>query len=316
MALTLEQYIDYLDTRKTAWPAPPEVEKPKAKAYLVPIPGIRAVIWSVYGTLLNISGGELLFERPERFMMDLALEKTIQEFKMWGSMTRKSGQPSEQLGAMYADVLNHQRLVPGGAERHPEVCADQVWEALIKKLMKKDYQFDAASYGSLNEFSKKVAYFFHASLQGINCHVGAALAMRHLNAKGVLQGVMGNGQCFTMGQLKRCLKLQDPSSEPEKWLEPSLSVFSYEVRSRKPSDRLFRKLLGATAEKGLKPEEVLHIGARVGLNVVPAKRLGMKAGLFAGDRASLEANPKQMEAPVSRPDVLLTELTQIVEVVP
>src|SRR5436190_606747 len=62
MALTLDQYASYLDTRDLSWPAAPDVERPRAKPHLSRrVKGIRAVLWNVYGTLLNISGGDLLF---------------------------------------------------------------------------------------------------------------------------------------------------------------------------------------------------------------------------------------------------------------
>src|SRR5947208_9561637 len=75
MALTLEQYATYLDSRALTWPAPPDVEAPKARPHLVRLPDVRAVTWSVYGTLLAISGGELYFEHPKQFIMDVALDK-------------------------------------------------------------------------------------------------------------------------------------------------------------------------------------------------------------------------------------------------
>ena len=65
----------------------------------------------------------------------------------------------------------------------------------------------------------------------------------------------------------------------------------------------------------LPPEEVLHVGSRIAQDVIPARRLGMKTALFAGDRASLQATPEQLREAASRPDVLLTELSQIAEVV-
>ena len=103
MPLTLEQYASYLDTRDVPWPAPPAVERPKARAHLAALPDTRVVSWNVYGTLLNISGGELYFEHPQKFIMDVALDKTVQEFKMWGAMTRKPGQPAEYLGTLPTD---------------------------------------------------------------------------------------------------------------------------------------------------------------------------------------------------------------------
>jgi hypothetical protein len=42
----------------------------------------------------------------------------------------------------------------------------------------------------------------------------------------------------------------------------------------------------------------------------------MRTALFAGDKASLQATPEQLKDPASRPDVLLTALDQILEVVP
>lgn len=314
MALTLEQYASYLDTRDLPWPAPVAVERPKARPYLIRLPRIRAVLWNVYGTLLSITGGELWFEHPQAFVMDVALDKTIQEFKMWGSMSRKPGQPSEYMKHIYSQVLAEQKTFPGGVEKHPEVSSERLWEAIIKKLLQKDYQFDAGFFGSLNEFSRKVAYFFHASLQGTACYPGAADALRVVRKRGLEQGLLGDGQCFTQVQLQRGLSGQDEGVRLSELLSDGLVVLSYEVRARKPSERLFRQALTALDEKGIEPGSVLHVGSRLQQDLVPARRLGMKTALFAGDRASLQATPEQLKDSSSRPDVLLTELSQITEV--
>lgn len=316
MALTLEQYADYLDTRDLPWPVAPDAEKPKAKPHLVRLPEIRVVTWSVYGTLLRISSGELLFEHPQKFIMDIVLDKTLQEFKMWGSMTRKPGQPAEYLGQLYAKALEEQRFAPSPGEKYPEILAEQVWEGIIKKLLQKEYQFDVSFYGSLNEFSRKVAYFFHASLQGVACQEGAAAAMKHVAAVGCKQGLVDNGQVFTPVQLARSLRQQNSTTELSKLLDNDLSVLSFQHRSRKPSDRLFRILLGQLEPAGIQPDQVLHIGSDVEKDIIPANRLGIRTGLFAGDKGSLRATPEQLKDPASRPDVLLTDLKQINLVIP
>jgi FMN phosphatase YigB (HAD superfamily) len=315
MPLTLEQYASYLDSRDLPWPVPPEVERPRAKPHLVRLPGVRAVTWSLYGTLLAVTGGELYFEHPQRFVMDVALDKTIQEFKMWGAMTRKPGQPADYLRQVYLDLLAGQRTAPAGSEKHPEIGADRLWEGFIKRLLQKDYKFDAGFYGSLNEFSRKVAYFFHASLQGSDCYAGAAAALRQVRAAGLVQGVLADAQFFTLVQLQRGLCRQDPTATVEDLFDPDVRALSHEVRGRKPSERLFRHALGALAQRGVAPDQVLHVGSRVAHDVVPARRLGMKTALFAGDKASLQATPQQLREAGSRPDVLLTELTQIADVV-
>jgi FMN phosphatase YigB (HAD superfamily) len=315
MAFTLQQYADYLDARDLGWPAAPEVELPKAKPYLVQLPEVRAVTWSAYGTLLAVAGGELYFEHPNRFVMEVALDKTIQEFKMWSSMPRKPGQPSEYLRKIYCELLVDQRIAPSVREKYPEVQADRLWEAFIRRLQQKDYIINASLYGALKEFSQKVAYFFHASLQGTACYPTAAQALRTVKGAGLAQGLVADAQCFTTVQLRRALTRQDPAAKLDDLVDTDLRACSHELKARKPSERLYKHILTELGHRGITPEKVLHIGSRVSLDVVPARRLGMKTGLFAGDVASLEVTAEQLRDPASRPDVLLTKLSQIADVV-
>jgi FMN phosphatase YigB (HAD superfamily) len=314
MALTLEQYIHYLDKRQIPWPAPPEVDRPKAKPFLQRLPDVRVVTWNVYGTLLAISGGELCFQNPEKFIMDLALDKTLEEFKMWGSMTRKPGQPAAYLGQIYSDVLTKMRIAPSvGGEKYPEIISHKLWEEIIKKLLQKDYQFDAGFYGSLNEFCRKVAYFFHASLQGTVCYPGVASALRRVASSGRTQGLLANGQCFTVALLQYAVTRECPSARLDGLLDPALYVISYEQRARKPSERLFRNLLTILEGRGIAAGNVLHVGSRLTEDVAPARRLGMRTALFAGDKASLDATADRLRDPGQRPDLLLTELDQVAD---
>src|SRR5262245_29649821 len=136
MPLTLEQYATWLDGRPLTWPAPPTVEPPRAKPCAYKIAELRAVTWNVYGTLLAIGGGELLSQHPNDFVMDVALEKTVQEFNMWASMTRKPGPPGEYLRQMYGNVFGDLARLPS-KDKYPEIDAERVWEAIVKKLLQK-----------------------------------------------------------------------------------------------------------------------------------------------------------------------------------
>jgi hypothetical protein len=315
MPLTLEQYATWLDGRDLPWPAPPKPERVKARPHLAPLPGIRAVLWNVYGTLLAVPFGELVFEHPQPFVMSMALEKTIAEFKMWASMSRKPGAPSEYMLHLYKTQFDEQRLAPSPGEKHPEIACDRLWEGLIKKLFQKDYQFDAGFYGSLNEFSRKVAYFFHASLQGTTCYPGASAALRAVGDAGRVQGLCADGQCFTAVQLQRGLNAEGDGLRLEAVIPPESQVLSSEVKGKKPSERLFRHALERLEKHDIGPAEVLHVGSRIDKDIAPAKKLGLKTALFAGDRNSLAATSEQLKNPVTRPDVLVTDLEQIAEVI-
>lgn len=313
MPLTMEQYATWLDTRDLPWPSPPEVERPKARPHLKKMPEVRAVCWNVYGTLISLPGGELYFEHPQEMIMNIALDKTIQEFKMWGSMSRKPGQPSAYMKQMYDQVFSDLKGITVGGEKHPEVASHKIWEGILKKLLQKEYTFDAGFYGSLNQLAEKIAYFFHASLQGTGCYPGAAQTIKALEESGKIQYLLAEGQCFTAVQLQRGLQAQQEDMRLESCVPEERQILSFQVGARKPSERIYRQALEKLSDQGIESHEVLHIGSRIEQDIEPGRRLGMRTALFAGDKASLRATPEQLKDSKCRPDALITELPQVLD---
>jgi FMN phosphatase YigB (HAD superfamily) len=316
MPATLEQYVERLDARADLpWPAAPKIDPPKAKPKLKELP-VKAVFWNVYGTLVAVPGGELLFEHADPDITAMALDKVIKEFKMWQSMSRKPGAPSEYMKELFNKALTTLRLTGGPAgEKFPEVQSERVWDDIVKKLQQKDYKFDAGTYGSLDDYTKKIAYFYHASIQGSGAYPGAADALKELAGRGIVQGLLGDGQSFTAGQVQRCLKKQDPDFDLNSVISPAMRIISGEKRARKPSDTLFKAAVAAAGAKGISPSEILHVGSSLTRDVAPAKKHGFRTALFAGDRNSLSATPEQLQDPATRPDAMITELTQVLEMV-
>lgn len=315
MPLTLEQYIEKIHTRADLpWPAAPKVDAPKAKPSLHAMP-IKCVFWTVYGTLVAIPNGEIQFEHEQAFVNTATLEKVIKEFKMWQSMSRKPGAPSEYMRELFNKALTTLKLTGGGGEKFPEVQSERVWDDIVKKLQQKEYAFDALTYGSLADYVKKIAYFYHASLQGAGPYPGAADALKLLAERGVAQGLLGDGQCFTAGQLQRCLKQQDPDFELDAVVPAKMRVISGEQKARKPSDTLFKAAAALAAGRGFAPAQVLHVGSNLARDIGPAKKHGFRTALFAGDKNSLSATGEQLKDPALRPDALLTELPQVLELI-
>jgi FMN phosphatase YigB (HAD superfamily) len=235
---------------------------------------------------------------------------------MWQSMSRKPGAPSEYMKELFNKALTTLRLTGGPAgEKFPEVQSERVWDDIVKKLQQKDYKFDAGTYGSLDDYTKKIAYFYHASIQGSGAYPGAADALKELAGRGIVQGLLGDGQSFTAGQVQRCLKKQDPDFDLNSVISPAMRIISGEKRARKPSDTLFKAAVAAAGAKGISPSEILHVGSSLTRDVAPAKKHGFRTALFAGDRNSLSATPEQLQDPATRPDAMITELTQVLEMV-
>lgn len=312
MPLTLDQYATYLDGRGLPWPAPPKPDPPRVKPHTPTLEGVRGVLWTVYGTLVAIPEGDLKFEVENDFVMNVALDKTIHEFKMWGSMSRKPGQPAEYMREIYKKALAEQRLAPS-EDKYPELLSEKVWEGILKKLFQKEYKFDAAFYGALNEYAKKVAYFFHASLQGTGGYPNAAAGVKAIAENGLRQGLLADGQCFTSTQLARALAAQDESVRLDEVIPAADRVLSCQHKARKPSDTLFQAAVEAMGAHGLEPQQLLHVGSSLTRDVGPAKKWGMRTALFAGDRTSLAATADQLKDPQYRPDALLTDLGQVAQ---
>ncbi len=315
MAKTLQEYADWLDDREDLrWPLPPKLEVPKATAYLKPLPEVRAVAWNVYGTLLRIADGDLLFEVPEELRMQIALEKVDAEFKMWNSMYRKPVAPWKYLHEQLGKFLERQRMASTKQKGDvPEVKCSQAWRQILDQLQEKDYEYDAEFYGDLDELSEKVAYFYHRSLQGLEAAPQALAALETVARGDFQQALLADAQPFTLVQLLRCLKAQGPLPPLGELFNTSLFVLSYQQEVRKPSKFLYQTFIDRCREEGIEPNQILYVSSRLSNDLAVAKSLGMRTALYAGDKLSMEATKEEVADQKLRPDRLLTELSQIGE---
>ncbi|MEI8380137.1 MAG: HAD family hydrolase [Planctomycetota bacterium] len=312
MAKSLLEYAEWLAERNLRWPAPPALETAKATPYIKPLTGIRAVTWNVYGTLLRIADGDLLFQHPQAIRMEIALDKTIQEFNMWNSMTRKPGKPWEYMQQKYLKVLEDLKMASSGRKGDvTEVNSAEVWKKLLSMLDKKDYEYDTSLYGDIDEFSEKVAYFFHSSLQGVEASEGALDALLSLQSGGLRQAVVTDGQPFTLAQLHRALLAQGRLPSPDAIFSPSLNTFSYIEGVRKPSKTLFLRAVDRFVKLGIEPEQVLHVSSRVKDDLAVAKSLGMRTALYAAEKLGLQVSGEELKDPATKPDRLITKLSQV-----
>ena len=316
MPQTLAEYADWLDNRDLIWPQLSEVEKPKAAPFLEPLPGIRAVTWSVYGTLLRIAEGKLLHRHPQEFRMQVALEKTIEEFHMWPNMTRKPGAPWEYMLTQYTGVLERQQM---RATKHkgdfPQINSATIWRILIQRLVKNEYTWDQSMYGDLDELSVKVAYFFHRGLQAVKAADHALQTLASLSRENITQGLLADAQPFTMVQMLRALQGPGTLLSPVSLFGSGCLTLSYQLDVCKPSKSLYRYALRQLKELGIAPHEVLHVGSRLGDDLAVAKRHGLRTALYVGDASNLQATKDELKQTDTKPDRLLTDLGQVSRIV-
>ena len=315
MGKTLLEYSVWLDEQKLLWPKPPEVITPKATPYIKPLAGIKAVTWSLYGTLLHIADGQLLHIHPQEVRMQIALEKTIEQFNMWGSMTRKPGAPWEYMFSQYREMFS--TLSMRGTKKRGEkveINSAELWRKLIDRLVRNGYEYDVGNLGDIDALSAKVAYFFHASLQGVEAMPHALDALTFVSDSYRRQGLLGNSQCFTFVQLIRGLNDQGRMPPLEQLFASNMFSFSFQVGVKAPSESLYKTTLKQFAEHGIRPHQILHIGSRMADDLIAAKKLGFRTAIFAGSELSLQATKEDMQHPDHKPDRLITDLRQVADV--
>ncbi|MFP6769491.1 MAG: HAD family hydrolase [Planctomycetaceae bacterium] len=315
MPKSLTEYAEWLDGQDYTWPVPPPIEAVTATPFVKPLEGICAVTWSVYGTLLRISDGQLHLDHPQELRMRVAMEKTIKAFNMWQSMSRKPGAPWEYLYQQYRDCLKlRQMAATGKTGNFPQVNAATVWSTLLERLAQNEYEYDREFYGDEDQFAEKVAFFFHQGLQGVEASDGALETLSAIGQSPMRQTLLADAQPFTLVQLLRALGSQGTLPPLGELLDADAMTLSCQIGLRKPSPLLFRACLEQLGQDGIEPGEVLHIGSRLQNDLVVARQLGMKTALYAGDKESLEASKDEVRDPQLRPDRLLTELNQVLQV--
>ncbi len=315
MVQTLQEYVNWLDEKDLNWPEPPNLIPTKATPYIKPLEGIKAVSWDIYGTILRISGGDLLTNFPDETQKLVACDKIVNEFNMWQSMTRKPGPPGEQILLQF-DNIHHDLKLTSSQSRGDisEVDSSAIWNKILGMLAHKGYGYDVDFYGDVDELSDKMAYYFHANVQGVAANPNALKTMLTISRSPMLQSLLSNAQAFTLVQLLRALKQQGTLPPLGKLIDLRYMTLSFQARARKPSASLYREALEKYSEAGIQPEEILHVGSRVEDDLAIAKKAGMKTVLFAGDRNSLKATKNEMKDPEVRPDRLITELSQLIEI--
>lgn len=316
MAKSLQEYAAWLDTRKDLiWPQPPPFAAANAKPTLKPIADIKAVIWNLYGTLLRITDGSLMLLHYKEIRMQVALEKTIAEFNMWNSMTRRPGAPWEYMLQKYKGILEEMEMVAANSGDFPQPNAVKIWRRLLSMLEQKEYEYDVQFYGDMDELAEKVAYFFQSCLQGIEASPNAVTALKSVADAGLTQGLLSDGQPFTLLQTLRAFSAQDKLPPLNSLFDPACLVLSYQPGVRKPSASLYHNCVQRLAAKGIQPQETLYVSNQLQGDLVIAKQFGIRTVLYAGDKTTLKATGPEIRHSELRPKRLLTDLSQISDLI-
>ncbi|MFZ5830000.1 MAG: HAD family hydrolase [Planctomycetota bacterium] len=258
------------------------------------LPGIKAVLFDLYGTLF-VSGAK----SHDGGTLEPSGDAMAEGLQAVGVAFRAS---KEQLASTFAETLQRQRgeLLQQGNEQ-PEVVITEVWRETLHSLMAGGW----VHREQLTEARlRQIAAEYECRTNPVWPMPQIEPCLGGLRSVGILLGIVSNAQFLTRAIFPALMG----ASTEELGFDPQLQFFSYEYGSAKPGLALHRAARTALAELGVQPEQVLSVGNDFRSDVETAARAGFRSALFAGDQRSLRPGDG---AATDAPDLVVTELMQL-----
>jgi putative hydrolase of the HAD superfamily len=292
MTVVNQRLIDHIREHSSPLDPVPTGESKRVQK----IAGVWAIVFDIYGTLFISGSGDIsLAENEDRSPAIMAALATA-GFEI---LDRQAAWSESFM--LVLQRLRKERQNMGIA--HPEVHIEEVWKSFIK---------DARTAGWLaGQGDVRLAIVDH------ECRVNPCWPMPNLDEtlerlthKGLRLGIVSNAQFYT--PLLFPALIGKPHSAYA--FESKFCVWSWREREGKPSTALYQKLKDKLEADGIMPEETLYIGNDLRNDIWPAQQLGFQTVLFAGDKRSLRWRKDDPDCKDVRPDFVITELSQIFEI--
>jgi putative hydrolase of the HAD superfamily len=231
----------------------------------LPHVNIRAVIFDIYGTLLEVNPPTE--DAPARWE------------QLWRDNFATSPRLAlAQFSAACNDILTREhaharaRGIP-----FPEVC----WPAVAAEALPELRGFSAVER---DRFLFQQAQLWHT----VRMAAEAAATLRWLKDRPGLLGIASNAQAYTLRELEKALATHALGMD---LFEGHLCFWSFEHGFSKPDPHVFQILTARFAALGISPREILMVGDRLDNDIEPAKAQGWRTWQFGpaadGDWAGL-----------------------------
>ena len=263
---------------------------------LARIPGIRAVLFDIYGTLFVSASGDVgtAKQAANTSAFSAALEAV-------GSDSGIDGQRG--LSEFFATIEESHDAAKSRGIEFPEVDIVQVWGRTLARI---DSERSPAGLPVDEGFLRRLAVEYEARANPVWPMPGLAEELEEVLDRGILLGLVSNAQFFTPLLFEAFLG----RSVDACGFASDLRFYSYAHGFAKPGDELFLAARRALAGHGIEPCRTLFVGNDMVNDVAPAHRVGFRTALFAGDARSLRRRKGDDRCLGIVPDLILTDLDQ------
>ncbi len=262
---------------------------------------IKVITYDFYGTLFISGVGDIGID-DGKADEDL-LNKTL---KNSGIKIVDNNAGSVGFETYNKVVKDHiENLKQNGIE-YPEPDIRQVWKDVLSEMQ----QQGLIRYQDHDSVQDVVSVEFEARMNPVWPMPDAVDTLKHFKKNGITQGIISNSQFYTPVVLEA---LTDYSLA-ELGFEEKLLHWSFEENMKKPSLRFYRDFVEKLTafDRALSPSNVLYVGNDMLKDVYPARHVGMKTALFAGDQRSLKWRNDDERCKDIQPDLVITSLSQLI----
>jgi len=263
-------------------------------AHLPKLGSIKSVIFDIYGTLVLSGTG------------DISIAQTIDRETELRSILAPYGlqDPEDKnlSGLFYGFIKEDHAHSRAKGDLYPEVDIFEIWARFFEATVN-----TVPTEGELAE----IAVRFECAVNPVWPMPKLDETLNALRDKAIPIGIVSNAQFYTPIMLEGFTG----HSLEELGFEEDLSIWSYREHLGKPSVELFEKLNQALAARGIASGESLYVGNDMLNDIWTANQAGLQTALFAGDQRSLRLRETDERCKDLIPDVILTELPQLLEVI-
>ena len=268
-------------------------------AQLSRIPGLRAVLFDIYGTLFISASGDVGTAAVGPVVASMA--------EALHTVGVSSDFAEVAVEAFRKTIDSHHQARREEGIEFPEVDIREVWHEVLVSLGLRP--ISAGRSVSIDEDHLAIEY--EMRVNPVWPMPRLLETITEIRQVGPVLGLVSNAQFFTIELFTATLN-KTPSSLG---FDPELQYYSYRYYHAKPGRKLYELAKRTLLVRGIRPSEVLYVGNDMLNDILPASQTGFRTALFAGDARSLRRRNSDSRVRTVQPDIVLTDLAQLLHVV-
>lgn len=257
---------------------------------------MKAVVFDIYGTLLISGSGDVGSADKQNHGGHIL--DAIEAVGISDSLNRM---PNTEMLHQEIETMNQarrSRVCP-----NPEVDIVEVWRRVLSRC-----GFDRAAQ-SVRQIVELAAQY-ESRANPTWPMPGSSELLATLAKSRFSLGIVSNAQVFTPLLVEDLLDSESPTLGG---FDSDLCFFSNRFRHSKPGPRMYDALCEALSRRGILPHHAIYVGNDMLNDVWAASRAGLRTAWFAGDERSMRARNEDPRCQSTKPDLVLTNLLQLLE---